>query len=221
MFGGIAKFYDFLNHLLSFGVDYYWRSELAKTIPQEARLVLDLASGTLDVPLAIRRKNPHILVPALDFCHPMLKLGLPKLKGDNQKLILPAVADAKHLPLKDNSIDCLTIAFGIRNIIPRSESFAEMLRVLKPGGKACILEFGSGQELIWFGLYNFYLHHILPIIGKALAKDKAAYTYLSKTITAFPPAQEFEAEMQAAGFVNTSYRKLTSGITCLHIGHKA
>ena len=220
MFGGIARFYDLLNHVLSFGVDYYWRWELAKSIPPNSKIVLDLAAGTLDVSLAIRRKYPWMIVPALDFCHPMLKLGLKKLHGQNQNFILPTTADAKQLPLRDNSVDCLTIAFGIRNIVPRADSFREMLRVLKPGGKACILEFGSGQERIWLGLYNFYLNHILPIIGKFLAKDKAAYTYLANTITAFPPAQKFEAEMQAAGFVHTSYRKLTSGIACLHTGEK-
>ena len=220
MFGGIAKFYDLLNHLLSLGIDYYWRHELAKTIPANAKVVLDLASGTLDVALAIRRRYPEIIVPALDFCAPMLKLGLKKLHGPNQKLILPTVADAKKLPLKDNSIDCLTIAFGIRNITPRSDSFAEMLRVLKPHGQVSILEFGSGQERIWLGLYNFYLHKILPLIGKLLAKDRAAYTYLAETITAFPPAKQFETEMQEAGFINTRYRKLTSGIACLHLGEK-
>ncbi len=221
MFGGIARFYDLLNRVLSLNVDRYWRWVLARNVRPGKGVVLDLASGTLDVAIAIRRRFPHVLVPALDFCLPMLRLGQPKLKGPNREAIMPVGADAKHLPLADNSVDCITIAFGIRNIIPREEAFAEMLRVLRPGGRACILEFGSGQERIWGGIYNFYLHRILPRMGKLVSRDKAAYTYLADTITAFPKAEILRAEMEQAGFVNTSFERLTGGIVCLHLGEKA
>ena len=167
MFGGIARFYDLLNHLLSLGIDYYWRHELAAAVrPGAEGIVLDLAAGTLDVSLAIRRRFPEVTVLALDFCPPMLRLGLPKLKGDDRQRILPVAADAKKLPLPEASINCLTIAFGIRNIRPRRDALIEMLRVLKPGGRACILEFGSGEERIFGGLYNLYLTHLLPLIGR-------------------------------------------------------
>ena len=221
MFGGIARFYDLLNHVLSLGIDYSWRRELALSVSTEDRgCVLDLACGTLDVSLAIRRRFPAVTVPAFDFCPPMLRRGLPKLKGEHARHILPVAADAKHLPLADESVDCITIAFGIRNILPREDAFREMLRVLKPGGKVCILEFGSGKERIWGGLYNFYLNNLLPNIGKLFSKDKEAYTYLARTICAFPTANAFEAELTNAGFVHTAYRKLTSGIVCLHTGEK-
>ena len=221
MFGGIARFYDLLNRVLSLNVDRYWRWVLARNVRPGNGIVLDLASGTLDVALAIRKRFPNVMVPALDFCLPMLRLGQPKLKGQNRDAIMPVGADAKHLPLPDNSVDCITIAFGIRNIIPRDEAFAEMLRVLRPGGRACILEFGSGQERIWGGIYNFYLHQILPRMGKLVSRDKAAYTYLADTITAFPRAEILRAEMEQAGFVNTSFERLTGGIVCLHLGEKA
>lgn len=221
MFGGIARFYDLLNRVLSLNVDRYWRWVLARNVRPGRGVVLDLASGTLDVAIAIRKRFPHVIVPALDFCLPMLRLGQPKLKGENRKAVMPVGADAKHLPLADNSVDCITIAFGIRNIIPREEAFAEMLRVLRPGGRACILEFGSGQERIWGGIYNFYLHQILPRMGKLVSRDKAAYTYLADTITAFPRAEILRAEMEQAGFVNTAYERLTGGIVCLHLGEKA
>lgn len=221
MFGGIARFYDLLNRVLSLNVDRYWRWVLARNVRPGKGVVLDLASGTLDVAIAIRKRFPHVTVPALDFCLPMLRLGQPKLKGSNREAIMPVGADAKHLPLADNSVDCITIAFGIRNIIPREEAFAEMLRVLRPGGRACILEFGSGQERIWGGIYNFYLHQILPRMGKLVSRDKAAYTYLADTITAFPKAEILRAEMEQAGFVNTSFERLTGGIVCLHLGEKA
>lgn len=222
MFGRIAGFYDLLNHTLSLGIDYYWRHVLAKNVRVgSTNRVLDLAAGTLDVSLAIRRKYPHVQVPAMDFCPPMLQRGLHKLKGDNARAIMPVAADAKKLPLPDASVDCVTMAFGIRNIKPRSEAFAEMLRVLTPGGRACILEFGSGSERIWGGLYNFYLDRILPRIGKMVSRDPGAYEYLAETIRNFPTARALEKEMTDAGFARAWHIKLTSGIVCLHVGEKA
>ena len=208
MFGRIAGFYDLLNHTLSLGIDYYWRHVLAKNVRVgSTNRVLDLAAGTLDVSLAIRRKYPHVQVPAMDFCPPMLQRGLHKLKGDNARAIMPVAADAKKLPLPDASVDCVTMAFGIRNIKPRSEAFAEMLRVLTPGGRACILEFGSGSERIWGGLYNFYLDRILPRIGKMVSRDPGAYEYLAETIRNFPTAPALEKEMTDAGFARASHTR--------------
>lgn len=222
MFGRIARFYDFLNRLLSLGVDQHWRRVLARNVRLgQNGVVLDLAAGTLDVALAVRREHPAALVPALDFCPPMLVRGRSKLKGANALKVLPVAADAKKLPLPDASVDCITMAFGIRNILPREAAFAEMLRVLRPGGRACILEFGSGRERIWGGLYNFYLNRILPRVGRVFSKDQAAYGYLAQTIRAFPTARELEEEMESAGFARAWHLKLTSGIVCLHLGEKA
>lgn len=221
MFGHIAQIYDFLNHFLSFGIDYYWRKELVETLAQKKHdVILDLAAGTLDVSLALKKHYPNSQIPALDFCLPMLFEGKKKCYKRDVTTIFPIAADAKKLPLKDESVDCITIAFGIRNILPREEAFKEMLRVLKPGGRACILEFGSGKERIFGGLYNFYLTRILPAIGKFFSKDSQAYSYLAKTIVEFPKADEFEQQMQKADFVNTWYRKMTAGIVCLHVGEK-
>ncbi|WP_297826806.1 ubiquinone/menaquinone biosynthesis methyltransferase [uncultured Desulfovibrio sp.] len=222
MFGRIARFYDLLNRLLSLGVDQYWRRVLARNVtPGQGGVVLDLAAGTLDVALAVRRRHPAVMVPALDFCPPMLSLGRRKLKDENARRVLPVAADAKRLPLPDASVDCITMAFGIRNILPREAAFAEMLRVLRPGGRACILEFGSGQERIWGGLYNFYLNRVLPHVGRLFSKDPAAYGYLADTIRAFPTARKLEEEMLRAGFARARHIRLTSGIVCLHMGEKA
>ena len=221
MFGRIVPFYDLLNRLLSLGLDQYWRHVLAQTVRMgETGIVLDLAAGTLDVSLAIRRRYPSALVPAMDFCPPMLERGRHKLTGANSERILPVVADAKRLPLPDACVDSVTMAFGIRNIEPRAAAFAEMLRVLKPGGRACILEFGSGQERIWCGLYNFYLNHVLPRVGRLFSRDSAAYDYLAETIRKFPSAARLEEELRTVGFVRAWHRKLTSGIVCLHVGEK-
>ena len=222
MFGRIVPFYDLLNRLLSLGIDQYWRRVLARNVRLgDTGIVVDLAAGTLDVALAVRRRYPEALVPALDFCLPMLAQGRRKLKDANVQHILPVGADAKQLPLPDASVDCVTMAFGIRNIVPREAAFAEMLRVLRPGGRACILEFGSGQERIWGGLYNLYLNHLLPRVGRMFSRDASAYSYLTETIRAFPSAVQLEKDMRTAGFARAWYEKLTSGIVCLHVGEKA
>lgn len=222
MFGRIVPFYDLLNRLLSLGLDQHWRKVLARNVRLgETGRVLDLAAGTLDVSLAIRRRYPTAIVPAMDFCPPMLVRGSRKLSGANARAVLPVAADAKRLPLPDASVDCITMAFGIRNILPREAAFAEMLRVLRPGGRACILEFGSGQERIWGGLYNLYLNHLLPRVGKIFSKDPGAYSYLAETIRKFPSALSLEKELRDAGFARAWHEKLTSGIVCLHVGEKA
>ncbi len=220
MFGNIVSWYDLLNTVLSCGLDRLWRRRLV----QEIRLgstgkVLDLAAGTLDVSLAISKHYPEAIIPALDFCPPMLLQGRKKLKGNNK--IIPVAADAKRLPLPDNSVDAITIAFGIRNVLPREEALTEMMRVLVPGGRACILEFGSGKNKIWGGIYNFYLRKILPNIGKIFSGDAKAYGYLADTISNFPTAPELEQEMRNCGFQKAWHIPLTSGIVCIHVGEKA
>jgi demethylmenaquinone methyltransferase / 2-methoxy-6-polyprenyl-1,4-benzoquinol methylase len=222
MFSRIVPWYDMLNTVLSLGIDRYWRKRLV----QEVRLgstgtVLDLAAGTLDVSLAIRRRYSQARVPALDFCPPMLFQGQKKLRGANAQAISPVAADAKLLPLPDACVDAVTMAFGIRNILPRHEAFAEMARVLVPGGRACILEFGSGKQRVWGGVYNVYLDYILPRIGKIISQDASAYTYLADTIRNFPVAEALEEEMREAGFAAAWHIPLTSGIVCLHIAEKA
>lgn len=222
MFGRIVRWYDVLNHVLSLGMDVYWRRVLAETArPGEAAVILDLAAGTLDVSLALRRRSPAVVILAMDFCLPMLRQGGLKLARKDIRGILPVGADAKRLPVAAASVDSITMAFGIRNILPRASAFAEMLRVLKPGGRACILEFGSGQERIWGGLYNLYLNHMLPRLGRFVSQDGGAYNYLADSIRAFPSAVRLEEELREVGFAHVWHKKLTSGIVCLHVGEKA
>lgn len=220
MFAHIAGVYDLLNHTLSFGVDRSWRRKLAELAP-ESGPILDLAAGTLDVALALHKARPGVQIIAADFCAPMLQKGLSKLSTHILKAaISPCAANALALPLPDSSVSGITIAFGIRNIKPRRQAFREMLRTLKPGGRACILEFGSASERIWGGLYNFYLAALLPVIGRLIAKDKEAYAYLARTIKEFPPAPALAGEIEEAGFANVGFRKLTGGIVSIHWGEK-
>ena len=168
MFGRIAGWYDFLNHFLSLGQDYYWRYQLVRQVrPGVTGRVLDLAAGTMDVSMEIRRQHPSLSVLAMDFSMPMLAKGTTKIKARDAGRVVPVQADGRFLPLPDGCVDCVTIAFGIRNIVPRQAAFDEIYRVLAPGGRLCILEFGTGSERIWGGLYNVYLGKVLPGVGAA------------------------------------------------------
>lgn len=224
MFGRIARWYDFLNHALSGGVDIWWRRQLLHAVNsmlQQGRpaIVLDLAAGTMDVTRGLLSRSPTARVASLDIAAPMLARGLQKLSREDRQRVLPGIADGRQLPLADQSVDAVTIAFGIRNILPREAAYAEVLRVLRPGGRFCILEFGSGKAPILRGVYNLYLQRLLPVLGKVVSGDAKAYSYLAETISAFPEAAALGEELRGAGFVDISWRKLTCGIVYLHVGH--
>lgn len=222
MFGRIAGWYDFLNHFLSLGQDVYWRYRLARAArPAPDGRVLDLAAGTLDVSVELLRQYPGISVAALDFSLPMLEQGKrKKLAGARAESIFPVQADGRSLPLPDECMDAATIAFGIRNIVPRQEAWAEFLRVLKPGGRLCVLEFGTGSRRVWKGVYNFYLDRVLPGVGKVVSGDSGAYRYLADTIRAFPDERSLALEMREAGFDRVYHVPMMSGIVFLHVAEK-
>ena len=219
LFDNIAAWYDFLNHFLSAGQDVYWRYRLVRFVrPGPTGKVLDLAAGTLDVSREILRQHPGLRVLGMDFSRAMLCKGKGKVAGSTA--IFPVQADGRSLPLPDGCVDTVTIAFGIRNILPRTDAYREILRVLAPGGRLCILEFGTGQARIWQGLYNFYLGTVLPRIGRFFSKNPEAYQYLADTIRAFPHARSLAGELQAAGFAQVSYQALSSGIVYIHVARK-
>ena len=218
MFGRITPCYDILNRLLSLGMDVYWRKKLVHSIllPPRGRL-LDLAAGTLDVTRAVTRSHPTAQVISLDLSRPMLKKGKPKIDFRRAQ---PVCANALSLPLADASVDCVTIAFGIRNIIPRSGAYEEIYRVLAPGGKMCILEFGTMRNGVLGRFYTRYLHSVLPRIGALVSKEGNAYTYLAGTISAFPGAEALGKEIVGAGFADVDYIPLSAGIVWLHTARK-
>ena len=220
MFGSIARGYDLLNHTLSLGFDVYWRHVLVSslsTVPEG--IFLDLAAGTFDVSLALAKAYPSRRIFGADLCLPMLREGLPKLEKRPGR-VLPLNADAYHLPLADNSVAAITVSFGLRNMVPRLPALAEMHRVLRPGGRLCVLEFGSARSKVWFGLYNFYLTGILPRIGGMLSGDRRAYDYLARTIIEFPSADELAGEMREAGFAAVACKRLSGGIVYVHSADK-
>lgn len=220
LFGRIAPWYDFLNRLLSLGFDVAWRKRLVRCIPPSlSARVLDLAAGTLDVSREILRQHPKSRVLAMDFSCPMLIRGHQKMRGRDMAL-LPVAADGRCLPLPDQSVDSVTMAFGIRNILPRRAAYDEVLRVLNPGGRFCILEFGAGRRKILRGLYNVYLHRLLPWIGRTFSGDAQAYRYLAETIQSFPDARQLATELAAAGFSRVYSFPLTGGIVQIHVAEK-
>ena len=228
LFSRIAGVYDLLNRVLSFGLDAYWRRLLRDAVfpfpDRGTGRILDLAAGTLEVSVALARRYPDKSILALDFCRPMLLKGLPKLaklKKLPVRSVYPLAGDGRSLPLADSSVDAITIAFGLRNIRPREAAYTEALRVLVPGGRFCVLEFGSVEDRILFGLYNLYLAHILPLAGRLVSRSKGAYRYLADTVAAYPAAATLAEEMRRAGFCNVRYSRHSAGIVWLHTGEKS
>ncbi len=232
MFSRIVRWYDPLNRILSLGFDQKWRKKLAteavtpsKHLGHAVMRVGDFAAGTLDVTMALSRHpafHKDAQIVAVDVCPAMMLAGRNKIARSNAykgKEPMLLVADAGKLPLPDSCLDSITMAFGIRNMAPRERVFAEMLRVLSPGGKACILEFSSRQNRFCKGLYSLYLQKLLPRFGRMFSGD-GAYGYLARSIMDFPSADELAKEMQEAGFCAVRYTKLTAGIVALHVGEK-
>lgn len=224
MFGRIAGWYDFLNHFLSAGQDIYWRYRLVRmlrpVLPEHDGIVLDLAAGTLDVTLEILRQRPGARVLAMDYSLPMLLQGARKVPPRLKDRVALVRADGRTLPLPDASVHAATIAFGIRNILPRPAAHAEVFRVLKPGGRYLILEFGSARRPILKGFYNFYLKRLLPLFGRIFSGDSEAYGYLARTIAEFPDAPDLAQELRAAGFARVAWTPLFFGVVNIHAAEK-
>ena len=215
MFAGIAGRYDLANRVLSGGVDRRWRRRVVKRAGGDLRgkRVLDVACGTGDLAAALERAGGEVI--GVDFTLPMLERAPSKAERT-----LWVQGDALALPVAEGSIDVATIAFGLRNVEDRRRSFREMLRVLRPGGKLLILEFGMPDEDAFGRLYRSYLTHLLPRIGGALSGDRAAYTYLDDTVQGWPDAETLRGEMAEDGFVRCEVERLWRGIACLHVGER-
>jgi demethylmenaquinone methyltransferase/2-methoxy-6-polyprenyl-1,4-benzoquinol methylase len=220
MFGRIAHRYDFLNHLLSFNIDRRWRARLIRRVSPILRdpdaRVLDLCCGTGDVMLAMSTKA-KARVYGSDFCHPMMTAARAKTIRRN----LPArlfEADGMAIPLADHSLDLITIAFGFRNYSSYRQGLEEMIRVLRPGGTAAILEFAPPPRTLFGRLYGFYCQKIMPKVGGLISGSREAYEYLPHSVGKFPEPGELAAEMRSAGFGEVRYELMTGGSVSLHLG---
>ncbi len=217
MFGRIAGRYDLLNHLLSFNLDKRWRARTVKRLDgilkQPDACVLDLCCGTGDVLVALENHGARTL--GSDFCHPML------IEARRKSASPLFEADALALPLKDASLDLITCAFGFRNLANYQKGLEEMLRVLKPGGVAAILEFSQPTNRVFGALYGFFSTRVLPKVGGMISGSSDAYSYLPDSIRKFPGAEALAEKMKAAGFARVEFERMTGGAVALHLGYKS
>jgi demethylmenaquinone methyltransferase/2-methoxy-6-polyprenyl-1,4-benzoquinol methylase len=223
MFGRIAQRYDVANHLLSGGIDHWWRKRLVKAVAsQSPSRVLDVATGSGDVAFALgTRFADTVEIVGMDFCEPMLVEAEKKKNsaGSRFSRIQFRVGDGMNLPAEDGSFDAVTISFGLRNMADRHRSLSEMYRVLRPSGTLFVLEFSQPQR--WFRpIYFAYLRYLLPKLAGAVTGDRPAYDYLNATITEFPDHRTLAAEIRAAGFQSVKASRLTFGIVALHEAQK-
>ena len=221
MFARVARRYDLANHLLSFNIDRLWRARTVRRVrpilDRPGARVLDICCGTGDLTLALARECPTPVFGS-DFCHPMLVAAHEKVERRRRVRAGLFEADALRLPLRDASLDLVTVAFGFRNLANYRAGLAEMRRVLRPGGMAAILEFSQPPNAVFAALYHFYSRRILPLIGGALSGSRDAYTYLPESVRKFPLAEELAEEMRRAGFADVRYERFTGGIVVLHLG---
>jgi demethylmenaquinone methyltransferase/2-methoxy-6-polyprenyl-1,4-benzoquinol methylase len=223
MFSAIAPRYDFLNRLLSAGRDRAWRREAirAARLPAGGRL-LDVCTGTADMALEAVRQFPTAQLVGVDFSRPMLALGLQKVaRAGLEDRIRLEVAPAEALPFPDGAFDAATIAFGLRNIPDQLRGLRELFRVIRPGGRAVILEFTTPERRLFRAVYLWYFHRVLPRIGRLVSGHPSAYTYLPASVARFPSPQELASSMREVGFSEVTYRLMTAGIVAVHVGQRA
>lgn len=223
MFDNIARRYDLLNRLMSFGVDKRWRRRTVRALalPAGASRVLDVATGTGDLAIDVARMTPGAVVVGVDPSRKMIEMGRPKLvaRALDDRVTLEE-GDAQALDFPDASFDGVCIAFGIRNVPDRAQGLREMARVCKPGGRVAVLELGEPKRGVIAPLARFHIRQVVPRVGAWLSGAKE-YRYLQTSIAAFPPPEEFAAMMRAAGLEVLEVIPLTFGVCNLYVGTPA
>jgi len=222
MFNNISKTYDFLNHFLSLGIDIIWRKKAINGLAADKpKRILDVATGTGDFAFeAAKILKPEKII-GVDISQGMLGMAEEKIRKRNlQHQFEVRMGDSEKLLFEDNSFDAVTSAFGVRNFEDLEKGLAEMLRVLRPGGRVVILEFSKPKTFPVKQLYQFYFKYITPLIGRFFSKDSSAYTYLPESVAAFPDGEDFTALMRRVGYSDTKNRPLTFGICSIYTGIK-
>ncbi|MGB4774988.1 MAG: bifunctional demethylmenaquinone methyltransferase/2-methoxy-6-polyprenyl-1,4-benzoquinol methylase UbiE [Daejeonella sp.] len=222
MFNNISGTYDFLNRFLSLGIDVIWRKKAIKELLiNRPKYILDVATGTGDFAFeAIKILHPEKVI-GVDISECMLAIANEKIgKRNLQDIFQVRMGDSEKLLFNTNEFDAVTVAYGVRNFENVERGLEDMLRVLKPDGKAVILEFSKPKIFPVKQLYNFYFKYITPTIGKLFSKDSSAYTYLPESVAAFPDGENFITLMEKVGFQNTKCRSLAFGICSIYTGVK-
>ncbi|MEZ5425432.1 MAG: bifunctional demethylmenaquinone methyltransferase/2-methoxy-6-polyprenyl-1,4-benzoquinol methylase UbiE [Pyrinomonadaceae bacterium] len=222
MFSRISPKYDFLNHFLSINIDKRWRKlvkkNLRRFLENEKALVLDVACGTGDLSLELKKGSPA-RVFGTDFCRPMLERAAEK--SSDEGLVIPYLeGDAMALPFEKETFDAVTIAFGLRNLSHWEDGLRELARILKPGGKLCVLEFSAPVVPGFRQVFQFYFKKILPRIGGAFSGSQDAYEYLSESVSRFPDQKGLAEMMSGVGLKQVTYKNLTGGVAAIHTGIK-
>lgn len=236
MFDSIAPAYDFMNSAMTFGLHKWWRNRalkaLRKSITSAPGAILDVATGTGDVAFRLREEYPSAQITGIDLSEGMLKIARgkeakrrEKIEAQNRKGTCPATiefckGDSLDLPFGDNSFDAVTVAYGVRNFEDLHKGYAEIMRVLKPGGKLCVIELSCPRSPLTRAFYNLYSRHIIPSIGRMISGDSRAYTYLPESIAAAPQREAMTNIMKESGFRDTDWKSLTMGAVTYYLATK-
>jgi demethylmenaquinone methyltransferase/2-methoxy-6-polyprenyl-1,4-benzoquinol methylase len=222
MFDQIAFRYDFLNRFLSGGIDRRWRKRAIKELKDlQPKKILDVATGTADVALMTHQLLKPVTIIGIDISEGMLEIGRKKVaKLLLNKQIELQQGDSEAINFDENTFDAITVAFGVRNFENLVKGLAEMLRVLKPGGKLVVLEFSKPKQTVFKGFYNLYMRVVTPGIGKLISKNREAYQYLNDSVQKFPEGNDFLTIMNDVGYTATYLKTLTGGICTIYCGTK-
>jgi demethylmenaquinone methyltransferase / 2-methoxy-6-polyprenyl-1,4-benzoquinol methylase len=221
MFNNIAANYDFLNHFLSLGIDHLWRKRAVKELKAvQPKRILDIATGTGDFAIANLKLQPNQVV-GLDISEGMLEVGRQKMKKKGvDNIVSMMLGDSEDLPFEDNYFDGLTVGFGVRNFENLEKGLGEMLRVIRPGGKAVILEFSKPKVFPVKQAFGLYSKYFIPFFGKRISKDEKAYAYLPESVAAFPEGKDFEAVLAKVGYKQINSIPVSGGIATIYTGIK-
>jgi demethylmenaquinone methyltransferase/2-methoxy-6-polyprenyl-1,4-benzoquinol methylase len=221
MFNRIAAHYDFLNRVLSFGIDKLWRKRVVRILKGTHALeILDVATGTGDMAIAICKVNP-VSVFGVDISKEMLGIAAKKIARKHLHMTVRLrQADSESLPFEDNSFDAITVAFGVRNFEDLNKGLSEMQRVLRPDGRLIVLEFSKPKTFLFSRLYRVYFTRILPWWGGLISRDREAYSYLPASVMQFPEGADFEQELSKAGLQPLKSLPQTFGIATIYVAAK-
>ena len=222
MFDNIAPTYDRLNHILSINIDRLWRRRVVRLVRRmRPRRILDVATGTGDLAIAMARKIPDCRILGVDLSEQMLAIAHEKIKarGLDEHIVL-SVGDAEHLDIADGSVDVATVAFGVPNFENLEQGLREMHRTINEGGHIVILEFSTPRSRLFGALYRWYSHTVLPFVGRLISRDGAAYDYLPSSVDEFPAPERFMEIMREAGFKNCKAQSQSFGIAQIYTAER-
>lgn len=222
MFDNIAPAYDLMNRMMTLGIDRRWRRLAVRTVADAGpRTILDIATGTGDLAMLLAKAVPDATVTGVDLSEGMLAVGRRKAEQAGlQHRISFLTGDALNLPFPDNAVDAITVAYGVRNFDHLDRGYAEMLRVLRPGGLLCVLELSAPASPLVKPFYAAYTRGVIPLVGRLVSKDHAAYSYLPRSIRAVPARSAMTRLITDAGFCDATFRSLTLGVCTMYTAKK-